>query len=716
MASVDEGVKLTMLEWLQERAYEMEASLADVAPSELDGRRSELLTQHFTEAERAAGQRGFTLPSLAANWGWFNLAEPLSADHFRGRLVLFDFFTYCCVNCLHILPDLEALEEAYPPTDSRLLVVGVHSPKFERERLDAAVGAAVRRHGIRHAVVNDAGATWWRKLGVSCWPTLLLVSPKGSPIAVFVGEGHGRTLAATVAAALDFYKDSPPPPLMLPTLVQGDGQAVRKSFLRFPGKVLVADDILYVADSGQHRVVECRVSDGAVQRVFGVLERGFADGDAEEVRFASPQGLAKVANTLYVADTENHAIRAIDLSTGKVTTVCGTGQQGTDKEGGRPGLQQPLATPWDLCVGASPQSEALDTLFIAVAGTHQIWALALAPSSWWKGTRRESGVCFAVAGSGREENRNNAYPSKASFAQPSGLSYSHSERALYVADSESSSVRKILLNEGGSVKAVCGGARDPTDLFAYGDADGKGVDAKLQHPLGVARDDDENVTYVTDTYNHKVKKVTGQAISTVAGEGAAGDVVGELSSAKFNEPGGLDVVNGHIYVADTNNHSIKKIDISNATVSVVPIGLAVENPDAVDAPSDGVKCPVAIKAGMNESDISFVLHLPSGVHLNKEAPNGWKFVEGRGWRTKDKSGSVTGNKWTVSLLRHDLEASDRDGVMLKIDLITCDDATKTCGMVSETLILQLLTDKATTNEKPSEVSLAMVNGKICLRR
>lgn len=152
----------------------------------------------------------------------------------------------------------------------------------------------------------------------------------------------------------------------------------------------------------------------------------------------------------------------MNLSSKEVQTVAGTGIQGTDKEGGKPGKEQPLASPWDLCLVRSSTSESNDLLIIANAGTHQIWGLALRDLVWWKKLEIQAGRCFRLAGSGAEENRNNSYPAKAAFAQPSGLCCAtlQSDNLIFVADSESSSIRQINLKDG-CVKGLVGGDKDP---------------------------------------------------------------------------------------------------------------------------------------------------------------------------------------------------------------------------------------------------------------
>ena len=240
------------------------------------------------------------------------------------------------------------------------------------------------------------------------------------------------------------------------------GLHASESALRYPGKVLCQDNIIFIADTCNHRIV-VSLSDGKVKHVIGDGSRGHVDGTFSKARFDSPQGMAKIDEKVYVCDTNNHVIRCIDFSKDQVTTIAGNGNQCINSQmtSGQKALDVALASPWDIVQGQNSNE-----LLIAMAGTHQIWKLEL-----------ESRILTLVAGSGREENRNNSYPLKASFAQPSGLAFS--QENLYIADSESSSIRVYHPKTG--VKNVCGGSKNPMDLFSYGDKDGKGTDErKLQ--------------------------------------------------------------------------------------------------------------------------------------------------------------------------------------------------------------------------------------------
>ncbi|XP_008632664.1 PREDICTED: NHL repeat-containing protein 2 [Corvus brachyrhynchos] len=593
----------------------------------------------------AAGGAECAAVKRQADLQWLNTEGPISLHKdLSGKVVVLDFFTYCCINCLHLLPDLHALEHQYSDKDG-LVIVGVHSAKFPNEKVLDNIKTAILRYNIVHPVVNDADATLWHELEVSCWPTLVILGPRGNMLFSLVGEGHREKLFLFTSITLKFYKERgqikennigiklyrdslPPSPLL------------------FPGKVTVDDsgERLVIADTGHHRILVTR-KNGQILHTIGGPNSGRRDGGFSEAAFNSPQGIAIKNNIIYVADTENHLIRKIDLESQMVTTVAGIGVQGVDKEGGAKGEEQPISSPWDVVFGNSISgAQEDDVLWIAMAGIHQIWALMLEGGKLPKGSDLKKGVCLRFAGSGNEENRNNAYPHKAGFAQPSGLSLAPEEpwNCLFVADSESSTVRTISLKDG-AVKHLVGGERDPLNLFAFGDVDGAGINAKLQHPLGVTWDKKRKLLYVADSYNHKIKVVDPKMknCATLAGTGEAGNVVGSsFTQSAFNEPGGLCVEeNGRLmYVADTNNHQIKVLDLETKILSMLPI----LKPEACDVPDNlpvqkdkitnlprlpksapKVQLPSLTVAPGQTIQFLLKLTLPPDSKLNEEAPSAW---------------------------------------------------------------------------------------------
>ncbi|XP_015439425.1 PREDICTED: NHL repeat-containing protein 2 [Dufourea novaeangliae] len=544
---------------------------------------------------------------------------------------------------MHVLPDLYLLEEQFSITDG-LVVVGVHSAKFSNERVSKRLLAAVQRYNIRHPVVNDTSLSTWRDLGISCWPTLVMIGPGGEPLAVFVGEGHKEELILYSRVALKYFKtldqiSNNDLPLQLAKHLL---PSIGKKTLLFPSKIEVfpteQGESLVIADTGNNRILVTNVT-GSVEHVIGGLNPGFFDGNFENAKFNAPQGVCVLGATIYVADNENHAIRKIDLAKKLVTTVAGTGCQGHDYIGGKLGTNQVLSSPWDVSIYRHEYGEkSVPVLLIAIAGTHQIWALFLEDCIWWKNREYKAGTCIAIIGSGREENRNNTYPHAAGLAQPSGLIVVQESKIAFFADSESSAIRSVDLKNGGRVSAVCGANRNPADLHDFGDTDGAQYAVKLQHPLGITWHPKENVIYVTDTYNHKIKRIDASTgcCKTIYGDGKPNDAF------SFDEPSGIAVSsNGDLlYVADTNNHVVKVIDIKSNNVTTLSVNIPIMK---TDTPGNVYFFDTAIsdKGGV----LSVTFHMSfrdSDLKLNADAPQKWTVtLPVTTWVAKARTGDLT---------------------------------------------------------------------------
>ncbi|KAK2584375.1 hypothetical protein KPH14_006761 [Odynerus spinipes] len=608
-----------------------------------------------------------TVKSIHKDYGleWFNVSENLSMKkHLHGKVVILDFFTYCCINCMHILPDLEALEKEFS-IQRGLVVIGVHSAKFSNERDSTKIRSAVQRYNIMHPVVNDATLSMWQAVGVICWPTMMILGPKGQPLVVLLGEGHKEELFLYTKIALDYFTslkeisshDLPIAPAihLLPAST---------SLLCFPGKIeIYSSEIgekLIVSDTGNNRIL---ITDahGNVEHVIGGYDPGFRDGDFKTAKFHAPQGICILNETIYVADNENHAIRKIDLKNRSVTTVVGTGKQGHDYAGGKCGTDQELSSPWDVAIYNHDNGESIvPVLLIAIAGTHQIWAFFLEDTLWWKKKLYKAGTCAAIVGNGREGNRNNSYPHSATLAQPSGLTIAHEYKAAFFADSESSSIRRVHL-EDGKVSGVCGANKDPQNLHDYGDIDGTHNTAKLQHPLGITWNHIDQEIYIADTYNHKIKKTSlAGNCETLYGAGKPN------KSFLFDEPSGLAINKSGdtLYVADTNNHSIKKIDLNNKTISTISFVTPKEEEDNV---GERYTFDTILNTNGGELTITFEVIFEDDLKLNPEAPQKWSLLlPNETWIAKSQSGSIT-TPVSIQVPKN----SECNELRITLDLITC---------------------------------------------
>jgi thiol-disulfide isomerase/thioredoxin len=482
-------------------------------------------------------------PDLDRVGTWLGTDRPLLfRGALQGRVVLLDFWTSGCVNCLHALPVYRALEERF--RGQPFQVVGIHSGKFDAEKEVSAVAEAMARNGIDHPVGTDSDHVVWDQYAIRGWPTAVLVDARGYAVAWFRGEPELGKLTAWVQAALDDGRARG-------VLAAGPAEFRRPGPgetgpLAFPGKVLaLSGGGLAVADSGHHRLLLLDAAGKLVRAVGSGLE-GFSDGPADVASFRSPQGLAERDGALYVADTGNHAVRSVDLLSGRVETLAGTGRKGE-------GAIQPAAdartvslrSPWDLTFLG-------DTLWIAMAGSHQLWRLDV-----------RSGALSAGAGSGRE-GLDDGPLAEATFAQPSGLATDG--HVIYVADSEASAIRRVD-PAAGTVRTLAG-----EGLFDAGLRDGPLARARFQHPQGLALD--RGVLWVSDTFNGAVRRISladGQ-VSTVA-RGLA-------------QPGGLTVTAGRLVVADTDHHRL--VTPTPGTGAVAPVPLTGVAPPSVR----GVEHPV----------------------------------------------------------------------------------------------------------------------------
>jgi thiol-disulfide isomerase/thioredoxin len=430
--------------------------------------------------------------------GWLNTGgRQVRLADLRGKIVILDFWTFCCVNCLHVLDELRPLEEKYGDV---LVVVGVHSPKFEHERDPEALAAAVERYGVSHPVLDDPELQTWQQYAAKAWPTLSVVDPEGYVVATMAGEGHVEGLTRLVDELVAKHDAKG-------TLHRGEGPYVPPAepttTLRFPGKAIGLDGgNLLVSDSARHSLVELAPDGETVLRRIGSGARGRADGTATDATFSEPQGLcllpehvAEIAGyDLVVADTVNHLLRGVKLATGEVSTVAGTGRQwrSTVDDHAHDALSSDLSSPWDLAWYD-------DRLIIAMAGIHQLW--------WFDPVKRTTGI---YAGTTVEALRDGPLPD-VWMAQPSGLSVSPDGARLWIADSETSALRFVEDEAMGT--AVGQG------LFDFGHVDGPAGQALLQHPLGVCALPDGSVL-VADTYNGAVRRFdpASDSVSTVTGD------------------------------------------------------------------------------------------------------------------------------------------------------------------------------------------------------
>ncbi len=549
--------------------------------------------------------------SLEGGVAWINTDRPIHLDRLRGKVVLLDFWTYCCINCHHVLPDLAKLEAKYK---NQLVVIGVHTAKFPAERETQNIRKKVREYNIKHPVVNDANQVLWRRFGIQGWPTLAVIDPTGRPVYAESGEGQFAALDQVIGELVKTHKalgDLDETPVQF----FSESDTTQTEGLLFPGKVLADQpgNRLFISDTGHNRVVITNLA-GEHQSTIGSGEEGLADGTFEQAKLNRPQGLCLVGEMLYVADTENHAIRAVDLKARTIRTVAGNGSQAAYGARGGRGAEAILNSPWDLIL--FPNSR---TLAVAMAGPHQIWQFDL-----------DTGATGVWAGSGRE-NIVDGPLAEAAFAQPSGLATDG--KHLFIADSEVSGIRSIDLTLPDAkkvVETVVG-----IDLFGFGDVDGQGNQVRLQHCLGLAYG--QGKLFIADSYNNKIKSCdpATKSVHSFAGSRTPGATD---TPAHFDEPGGLSVAGNDIYVADTNNHLIRVVSVDSKQVHTLKLS-GVSPPRIKEVPTFANASIVTIESAQAAPGKVFSLVitpvLAKGYDLNSQAPMTF-LVE-----TPDKPGALS---------------------------------------------------------------------------
>jgi len=544
---------------------------------------------------KTTGKKSKRAPELDSAIAWLNVDRPITMRELRGSVVVLDFWTYCCINCMHVLPTLREIEHRH--ARDPVIVIGVHSGKFSAERDPDRIREAIGRYGVEHPVAVDDDMTIWSRYGIRSWPSIVVVRPDGTIAAVAPGEPELEVLDQFITEELEAAREqgiaaaSPPNIAAVPPTDTAP--------IHYPGKLaILPDGRLAIADSGHHRVLVCE-RQGEVVLTVGSGLRGWADGPGDQAAFDDPQGMCWYGGALYVCDTRNHAIRLVDLGTGEVTTVAGDGTLGLAPPKEKTGATEvALRSPWDLCpVG--------DVIYVAMAGSHEIWR-------FWP----DEAQIEVYAGTGVEALVDGDLK-RSAWAQPSGLS--ERDGILYVADSETSALRAIDLEQG-EVRTLAG-----QGLFDFGDGEGE-VDGPplLQHCLGAEATADG--VLIADTYNGKIKFWSPK-------EGSA---FGEIRTVfeGLMEPASVAMAaDGAWIVADTNAHRIVEIvdgkltplEIRGATTPQIgPLHDVTEHapPAAPVAGWFTTLLELPENLGLKEGDgsVMLILRAPEGTELSEGSP------------------------------------------------------------------------------------------------
>jgi hypothetical protein len=466
-------------------------------------------------------------PRLHPSLEWLNCdAQTIEAQH--GRVLALVFWNASSAYCHNLLDQVATLKARHPLA---LAAIGVHLPKFDAEIDGRTVLKALNRLKVGFPVANDRGWVTWQHYGITRWPAIALIDPEGNLREIFSGDDQLAALDNAISALVDEFGGIH----ALPPEDDGLRNAEPRLSLSFPSGLVVTDNHLYVADSGHHRILECSF-EGRVLRQFGTGHAALVDGPSTEAAFSHPRGLCILRDWLYVADAGNHAIRRVQLLDGTVETVLGTGRPGMPKEGRHEQAGDcALNQPWALA-GAN------DRLYIAAAGCNQVWEYDLGH----KYLRFIAGTSELGIADGPGRN--------AMLAHPAGLALV--QQTLYVADSGSSSVRAIQLQQA-TVQTLIG-----QGLYEFGDADGLRSAASLQYPLALALDPAAPVLWIADAYNGSLRKL----------RLGGGDVTTHALPDTLVQPSALAMGAGALWIADGAAHEVLRHDVDSGVLARVPIG------------------------------------------------------------------------------------------------------------------------------------------------
>ncbi|TQM12503.1 hypothetical protein FB548_2443 [Pseudoxanthomonas sp. 3HH-4] len=465
-------------------------------------------------------------PELPRALQWLN-APATTLHEQRGRIVALAFVNSASAWCAQRLNDLAVLQARHL---GRLQALAIHVPRFDSERDPHSALKRLRRHGNGLPLAHDADWVAWQRFGVESWPTVLLIDGEGQVQHRVVGADGLAELERHIARLCDGLHVPPDDDLR----TFREARPEPRMPLCFPAGLVATPDRLFVADSGHHRVLECNHL-GRVIRQFGMGTPDLADGELNHAAFRRPQGLALVRESLYVADTGNHALRRINLPTSTVDTLCGNGRAGEPVEG-------VVAAPRNVALN-QPQALVVNNnqIFLAMAGDNRVWSYDL-------GTRE----IRARAGSGQLDVRDGSGP-MAAFAQPASLAAVL--QTLYVCDAVGSAVRSMQLR-GDTVQTLIG-----QGAWTFGAEDGPRDRARLQHPQAIALSPDAPVMWIADSGNGSLRtlRLGGGELTTVA-----------LPRA-LHGPAGLSVAAGAVWIAETDAHAVLRYDIATGELSHVPI-------------------------------------------------------------------------------------------------------------------------------------------------
>jgi DNA-binding beta-propeller fold protein YncE len=476
---------------------------------------------------------------------WLNSSSPISLSKLKGKIVLLYFWNYSNINSFQSLQKLKKLEKKY---SKELFIIGIHTGKFSYEKEIETLQHSILKLEINFPVVHDPELKVMSSYLIQTFPSFVLINPIGKVLGKHTGEDFYSVFEQVILNTINEFEKKN---LLNRTSIELELEKDKlpDTVLSYPSKIILNEkgNEIYISDTNHNRILRIDIGTRKILDIIGSGQNGFEDGLFKDAKLNQPRGIYLKENYLYIADTNNHSIRRADINSKKLITLAGNGEQAIGFNGIGKGRQASFHSPWDLV-------EYKNKLYITTSGSHQIWSLDL-----------NSLETENFAGSGRE----NLFDEKltlSALARPSGIT--RDETKLYFTDSGVSAIRLAEIKKEGEIKTLLG-----KGLFEFGDVDGNPHEARLQFPLGLHYNSFK--LYIADSFNHKIKfyDIDKKEVYTLSGTGKPSQVVSTLSESGYNEPSSLFSFKNLLYIADTNNHSIKILDTKTNLVKLFDIDL-----------------------------------------------------------------------------------------------------------------------------------------------
>ncbi len=470
-------------------------------------------------------------PSAVDTLDWVNARGSIALADLRGRVVILLFWNCDDIHSVNLLPRLQRLSTRF---HDGMVLLAVHTPRYTAQRQSLVVSKAAHRLHLRAPVANDADWKAWRAFGIEAWPSAVIIDCEGGVARLLKGEDLADDLEILIGNLLD---DAAARDLRRFDAAPGVEGGEPQMSLRFPGGIALGEQRVYLCDSSRNRVLEC-APDGRVLRQFGSGTPGFWDGNLAEAGLCDPAGLALAGDSLYVADTGNHAVRRVRLASGHIETVLGCGRLGYD-------APRPDVGARTLAISA-PQALLLreNQLYVSLAGQQQIWRMDL-----------PSGQVEVLAGNGL-----NAFSDgpalEAGLAQPAGLAYHGGH--LLIADAGANAVRALRLADGQLTTLAGAGP------WQSGLADGAADAARFAHPEALVSDAGGTL-YVADTLNGRVCRMQPSGRSNWSVQTLA-------LPQNLQEPAALAIAGRTLWIGERNAHQVCRLDLDSGMLGKFTIG------------------------------------------------------------------------------------------------------------------------------------------------